>query len=257
MYKYFTVQTIGNIFIITINRPKTLNNLNAPACRELSDIWDSYLANPLLWVAIITGAGEKAFCAGHDLLEDFDATMPDSGWAGLSHRETFDKPLIAAVNGAALGGGWEIALSADIVVANPKAVFGLPEPKVGFAALGGGTRMLPQRIPHHIAMGLLLTGKTISADTALNWGLLNEIANDETVLEVAMRWANDILKCSPAALMATKQSVQQSVLPSGGMGELKTFELILADELHNNPDTHEGLLAYKEKRPPKWASHYT
>jgi hypothetical protein len=169
MGKFVKTQAEGHILTVTLDRPGVLNALHAPACHELAAIWDDFAANDDLWVAIINGTG-KAFCAGHDLVDGFFDAMPESGWAGLARRESLNKPLICAVQGYAFGGGWEIAMACDIVIADTSAAFALPEPRVGFAALGGGANRLVRRMPWHVAMGLLLTGNRIDAETAHRWG---------------------------------------------------------------------------------------
>ncbi|KCZ64643.1 enoyl-CoA hydratase-related protein [Hyphomonas atlantica] len=252
MTHFVRTETIGNFLIVTLDRPAVLNSLHAPACHELSMIWDDFLEDDNLWLAIVTGTGDQAFCAGHDLVEDFHAPMPKSGWAGLSHRTEFHKPLIAAVNGLALGGGWEIALEADIIVSHPRARFGLPEPKVGFAALGGGARMLPKRMPYHVAMGLMLTGDTLSADEALHFGLVNEISPEDGLMETAMAWAEKLKKCAPLALRATKRIARRSMAPVHTLDDLYSLELQLADMLSKSSDTQEGLSAFAERRSPVW-----
>ena len=252
MAEFIETQTEGRILTITMNRPGQLNCLNARACHELSGVWDEFIANDELWVAIITGAGPKAFCAGHDLAEDFFEPMPASGWAGLSHRTDLDKPVIAAVNGLALGGGWEIALLSDIIIAAPSARFGLPEPRVGFAALGGGARLLPHRMPYHVAMGLMLTGETIGADEAMGYGLVNEIARDGDVVDTARKWARSILQCSPGALRCTKQVGRASQEPAETRTCLQALEVNLAQSLSDTEDIREGLQAFREKRAPVW-----
>jgi enoyl-CoA hydratase/carnithine racemase len=252
MAQFIRSETVGHALVVTLDRPQVLNSLHAPACQELSSVWDKFLENDDLWMAVVTGAGDKAFCAGHDLVDDFHHPMPASGWAGLSHRMDFNKPLIAAVNGLALGGGWEIALEADIVVSDPRAVFGLPEPKVGFAALGGGARMLPQQIPYHRAMGLLLTGDTLTANDALSWGLVNEISEEGRVMDTAMQWVQKLLKCAPMALRASKQIAREAHYPAATRTGLQSIELRLAEQLSQTSDTAEGLAAFAEKRRPDW-----
>lgn len=252
MGTFVKTETKGRILQVTLDRPRALNSLHAPACHELANVWDNFLADDELWLAIVTGSGDKAFCAGHDLVDDFYAPMPATGWAGLSHRNDFTKPLIAAVNGLALGGGWEIALNADIIISDPDAKYGLTEPKIGFAALGGGARMLPKRMPYHLAMGLMLTGDTISAQEAKNHGLINEISPKDGALETAFNWAERVLTCSPMALRATKQIAQISLEPTVARQAIQLLEHQLADQLEKSNDAAEGLSAFSQKRQPVW-----
>ncbi|WP_169711762.1 enoyl-CoA hydratase-related protein [Henriciella litoralis] len=252
MAELISTEVTDGILTITLNRPNALNSLNAAACFELSDIFDRFDQDDSQRVAIITGAGDKAFCAGHDLIEDFDEPMPETGWAGLSHRSGLNKPLIAAVNGFALGGGWELAMLCDVVVADPRASFGLPEPKVGFAALGGGARLLPHRVPYHIAMGLLLTGRSMPAEDAARLGLVNEVSAPGKVLETARQWADDMLSCAPLALQMSKQLALASADPASLREPLQKMEVELTNELIKSKDAWEGMAAFAEKRAPVW-----
>jgi enoyl-CoA hydratase/carnithine racemase len=250
-YKYCRTHIDGRVLTITLDRPKVLNSLNAPACFELDAIFDDFERDPDLWIAIITGAGDRAFCAGHDLADAPDEPMPKTGWAGLAERTTCTKPLIAAVNGVAMGGGFEIALACDIVIADERASFALSEPKVGAVALGGGAQRLALRLPNAIAMGLLLTGKRIEAAEAHRWGLVTEIAPAGTCMEVARRWANDILACAPLAVRFTKQLAVEA--REGSLAELigrRAREV--APQLFASEDTQEGIRAFLEKRRPVW-----
>ena len=250
--KLIGTELSDGILTITLNRAPALNSLNAAACFELSDIFDRFAEDDSQRVAIITGSGDKAFCAGHDLIEDFDEPMPETGWAGLSHRSGLNKPLIAAVNGFALGGGWELAMLCDVVVADPRASFGLPEPKVGFAALGGGARLLPHRVPYHIAMGLLLTGRSMSAEDAARLGLVNEVSAPGKVLDTAREWAEDMLSCAPLALKMSKQLALASADPASLREPLQKMEVELTNELIKSKDAWEGMAAFAEKRAPIW-----
>lgn len=251
MGKFVKTQAEGHILTVTLDRPEVLNALHALACHELAAIWDDFAANDDLWVAIITGAG-KAFCAGHDLVDGFFDAMPESGWAGLARREGLNKPLICAIHGYAFGGGWEIAMACDIVIADSTAVFALPEPRVGFAALGGGANRLVRRMPWHVAMGLLLTGNRINAETAHRWGAVTEVAPAGTALAVARRYAEDILTCAPQAVRATKEAARATVEPDAAERDLYALSLRLAAHLTTLQDTREGLDAFAQKRPPVW-----
>ncbi|MET0363702.1 MAG: enoyl-CoA hydratase-related protein, partial [Sphingobium sp.] len=174
-WRYVEVERDGPLTIVTINRPEVHNALNAEAHDELEAIFDAFAADDAQWVAIITGAGVKAFCAGHDLKQQAAGgglTNPPTGFAGMTSRFDLDKPVIAAVNGLAMGGGFELALACDIVVAAQNASFALPEVKVGIAALGGGIQRLPREIGLKRAMGMLLTGRRLSADEGLALGFV-------------------------------------------------------------------------------------
>lgn len=250
MYEHIRLQREGRLLVVTLNRPHVLNSLHAPACFELDRAWNDFAADPELWVAIVTGEG-RAFCAGHDLADGPDEPMPASGWAGLSERSPIEKPIIAAVNGHAFGGGFEIVLAADIAIVDEKAKLALSEPKVGAVALGGGAQRLVRRAPAAIAMGMLLTGRAITADDALRYGLANEVAPHGTALEVAKRWAADILACSPLAVRATKRLAMEAL--EGDLPRtIKTRSAEVVREIFDWEDTREGIAAFNEKRAPVW-----
>ncbi len=164
--QYCKIERDGHLLTITINRPEVMNALHPPACLELEKVFDDFTADPELWVAILTGAGDRAFSAGNDL--KFQAAhgkiaRAKTGFAGLTSRFDLSKPVIAAVNGIAMGGGFEIALACDLIIASETAVFALPEPRVGMAALAGGLHRLPRQIGLKRAMGMILTARE-SAD---------------------------------------------------------------------------------------------
>jgi enoyl-CoA hydratase/carnithine racemase len=249
-YEHVKVARDGRILTITLSRPQVLNSLHAPACFELAEIWDIFDADPDLWIAILTGEG-RAFCAGHDLVDDPDEPMPPSGWAGIAERRQIHKPIIAAINGPAYGGGLEMALSADILVIDAGARVALSEPKVGGIAMGGGAQRLVRRLPAAIAMEMLLTGRAMDAEEAMHWGLVNEVAPAGTALDRARDWAEKILKCSPLAIRETKKLAIEAL-----EGDLP--EMITAGAREGNAkvftweDTAEGIAAFKEKRTPVW-----
>jgi len=253
MGQYSKAETEGHLLIVTIERPEVMNALHPMANQELSDIFDEFAANPELWVAIITGAGDKAFSAGNDLkwtVQHGLPRMPRSGFAALTTRFDLVKPIIAAVNGFALGGGLEIALACDLIVAAEHATLGLPEPKVGLMAAAGGVHRLPRQIPLRIAMGMLLTGRPLTAADALRYGLVNEVVPKSELLAAATRWAEAIAECSPLSVQASKQAAL------GGLG--LPFEEALGksypavNKLFASEDAKEGPRAFAEKRKPVW-----
>ncbi len=252
MPKHFLLDREGPLLIVSINRPHVRNALHAEACHELSRIWDDFQADPDLWVAIVTGVGDKAFCSGHDLLDGFNEPMPPTGWAGMADRADITKPLIAAVNGYCFGGGWEIALCCDVIVADESAVFSFSEPRVGFAALGGGADRLTARIPAPIAMGILLTGRRVDSTEAARWGLVNEVVPNGTCVERARAWAAEIMKCAPRAVQFTKEIAIRSIEGPGDHSSLIGRRRELARELRRLEDTREGIKAFAEKRTPVW-----
>lgn len=251
-YSYCKVERDGRLLIVTLDRPHAMNSLHAPACFELHEIFDAFEADPELWVAIVTGEGDRAFCAGHDLVEAPDEKMPASGWAGLSQRTGLDKPIIAAVNGVAMGGGFEIVLACDIVVADERATFALSEPRVGAVALGGGVFRLTQGLPRATAMGLLLTGRRMDAAEAKVLGLVNEVAPAGQSLDAARRWAEDILKCAPLCVRQTKRLALQATEGGELADQIRHAEDEVSAFLFATEDTQEGIRAFKEKRKPVW-----
>jgi crotonobetainyl-CoA hydratase len=176
--------------------------------------------------------------------------MGNGGFGGLTARFDLFKPVIAAVNGLALGGGFEIALAADIIVAADNARFGLPEPKVGLAALAGGMHRLPRHIPIKIAMGMMMTGRHVLAEEAIRWGIVNEVVPGARLREAAERWASEILECSPVSVRATKEAAMQGLgLPlEQAMGQ----GFPLTSELFRSEDMMEGVMAFAQKRKPDW-----
>src|SRR5271163_3803073 len=178
-YEFVRVERDGPITTVTLNRPEVMNALHSPAHFELGEVFDNFAADPGQWVAIVTGAGERAFSAGNDLKHQAGGGKlgsPPSGFAGLTSRFDLTKPLIAAVNGVAMGGGFEIALACDLIVASEAAIFALPEPRVGLAALAGGLHRLPRQIGLKRAMSMILTGRRVPASEGEALGFVNEVA---------------------------------------------------------------------------------
>src|SRR5207302_2497892 len=198
--------------LVTINRPEVMNALHSEAHWEFDAVWNDFAAREDLWVGIITGAGERAFSAGNDLKVQAAGRRgkrPKTGFAGLTSRFDLDKPMIAAVNGVAMGGGFETALACDIIVAAENAVFALPEPRVGLIA-GSGVHRLPRLIGPKAAMGMILTGRRVSAAEGKELGFVNEVVPQGEALAAAKRWASHILECSPIAIRASKQVASRS-----------------------------------------------
>lgn len=251
----------GRVAYVTINRPEVRNALNPLANAELGQAFDDFAADPEVWVAIITGAGDQAFCAGNDLkataARDSAREAGESqklrfsgGFGGLTARFNLFKPVISAVNGWAMGGGFEIALASDIVVASHNARFGLPEPRVGLIAAAGGVHRLPRKMPQTLAMGLMLTGRSIDAATAFGYGLVNEVVTQCELMACAQRWANEILECSPLAVRATKEAALAGAALSLGDAVKNRFDGVAA--MAKSEDRIEGPRAFSEKRKPNW-----
>jgi crotonobetainyl-CoA hydratase len=253
-HQFCTVQDEGRLRVVTLNRPEVLNALHADANDELSAVWDEFAARDDLWVGIITGAGGRAFSAGNDLkVQASGKRRPNGprGFAGLSHRFDLDKPLIAAVNGVAMGGGFETALACDIIIAAENAVFALPEPRVGLVAGAGGVHRLPRIIGMKNAMSMILTGRRVSAGVGLELGFVAEVVPEGRALEAAKRWAGLILECSPKAVRASKQAAYR------GMDEMKLETAMRTvypaqQENMDSQDYIEGPKAFAEKRKPNW-----
>src|SRR3954454_11851959 len=177
-YEFVHVEREGPVTVVTLNRPEVMNALHSPAHFELGEAFDAFAADPEQWVGIVTGAGERAFSAGTALKHQAPGgkmASPPSGFAGLTSRFDLTKPLIAAVNGVAMGGGFEIALACDIIIASEAAVFALPEPRVGLAALAGGLHRLPRAIGTKRALGMILTARHVTAREGHELGFVNEV----------------------------------------------------------------------------------
>ena len=248
----------GNVLIITINRPEARNAVNSAVSIAVGDALAAAQDDPEVRVVVITGAGEKSFCAGADLKaisRRENLYHPDHGEWGFAGyvRHFIDKPTIAAVNGTALGGGTELALASDLVVARESATFGLPEVKRGLIAAAGGVFRIAQQLPPKVAMELLFTGEPMSAADALKWGLINEVVPDGTELEAALALAQRITVNAPLAVQASKRvayGADDGVITDDEPGWARTtreFPTLLKSE-----DAKEGPLAFAEKRQPVW-----
>ena len=254
-YQFATYEKKGRVAIVTINRPERMNSLHPPANFELDEIWNDFERDPEVWVGILTGAGDKAFSAGNDLRFTAEhgrdiVRVADSGFGGLANRSTCWKPILAAVNGYALGGGFEMALACDIIIAADHARLGLPEPRVGLMAGGGGVQRLPRMIPSKIAMGYILTGRQMTAQEAHRLGVVNEVVPLPELMPTVLRWADEILECAPLSIRASKQAALM------GLGHPLDVALKLnfteAERMRRSEDTVEGPRAFAEKRKPRW-----
>jgi enoyl-CoA hydratase/carnithine racemase len=256
MPEFCKVEREGRLWIVTINRPDVMNSLHPPANMELAKVWDEFEADSEAWVGIITGAGDRAFSAGNDLKYQASGAdmrgQPDSGFAGLTSRFSLTKPLIAAVNGVAMGGGFEIALSCDIIVASDKAIFALPEPRVGLAALAGGLQRLPRMIPLKQAMGMILTGRRVGAQEGKELGFVTDVAPHDELLKRARGWAEQILECSPLSIRASKQTAMQSLNVADLKDSMQNSRYSTIAEMARSQDFVEGPKAFAEKRKPQW-----
>jgi enoyl-CoA hydratase/carnithine racemase len=255
MPEFCKVARDGRLLTVTIARPDVMNALHPPANFELEKVFDEFAADPELWVAIVTGEGERAFCAGNDL--KFQAAgggkveIAPKGFGGLTARYDLVKPVIAAVNGVAMGGGFEIALACDLIIASENATFALPEPRVGLAALAGGMHRLPRQIPLKHAMGMLLTGRRVSAREGYTLGFVNEVVPPAELMSAARRWADEILACAPLSVRASKQcaydGLAASSIETAMQGRYDQLGAMLRSE-----DFVEGPRAFAQKRKPAW-----
>lgn len=258
-YQYIQVEKQDHLTTITINRPQVRNALHMPANRELDQAFNEFCADDEAWVAILTGSGKESFSTGNDMKwlaeHGIDALLRgmqslQGGFGGITSRFACFKPIIAAVNGSALGGGFEMVLACDIVVASESAVFGLPEPRVGIVAGAGGVQRLPRMMPYQLAMGLLLSGDTITAADALRYGIVNEITSQTEVIPAAIRWAQKIIQCAPLAVRAAKEGAF--------LGQQRPLNEIVGKlypgltTVMKSEDVMEGARAFAEKRPPVW-----
>lgn len=255
--QFCTVKRDGHLTVVTLNRPEVMNALHYEADLELDGVWSEFADDPEQWVAIVTGAGDRAFSTGNDLKAHAELggarRFPPSGFAGMTKRLDLDKPVISAVNGIAMGGGFELALATDIVIAADTATFALSEPRVGLAALAGGTQYLPRAIGLPRAMGILLTGRRVPAAEAYELGFVTAVAPAGDVMGEARRWAAQILECSPVALRATKQVARRSALGNGFVDYFSGADAAV-QLMRDSPDYLEGPRAFAEKRKPCWGS---
>lgn len=250
----FDVQ--DNVARIIIDRPDRMNAVDRAAHKRLIEIWDEVENNADIRCAVLTGSGDRAFCAGADMKDDSSLTGVQyweqfgANFGGISLRKSLSKPVIARVNGLALGGGLEMVLGCDIVIAADSARFGLPEAKVGRMPLDGGMVMLPRLIPRNIAVGMMMTGRMVHAPEMQKYGLLNAVVPFDELDSETDRWVSEILACAPLSVQAIKATVRQTAhLPMQDAYNTRLPELIAALE---SEDSEEGVTAFREKRAPVW-----
>jgi acetyl-CoA C-acetyltransferase len=253
-YDNVLIRRDGHVLEVTINRPGQRNALTPPANDELDEVFDAFFADPGLWVAILTGAGDKAFSAGNDLLWSASGKpmwVPENGFGGLTSRTPLPKPVIAAVNGFAMGGGTEIVLACHLVVADETARFALSEVQVGLIAGAGGLIRLPRVLPPKLANEMILTGRRLTAGEALQHGLVNRVVPAGTALDGARALAREILAASPTSVRISLQVMEET------QGIADTVEAVTRptgaiDDLLLSDDMIEGLTAFARKRRPQW-----
>ncbi len=239
---------------VRLNRPDRLNAIDQQTERELDAIWSEINDRSGIRCAVLTGTG-RAFCAGADMKEEgpegiaYWSMTGRYGFAGIACGGRLNCPLIAKVNGLAFGGGFEIVLGCDIVIASDSATFGLPEPRVGRLPLDGMI-VLPRMIPRNLALGMLLTGRSVPAKQLAIWGLINEVVPDECLDDTVNSWIKDILSCAPLSLKAIKRCVNDTADMNVAKAR-RHHSLSLAEAL-GSLDAQEGVNAFREKRVPVW-----
>jgi enoyl-CoA hydratase/carnithine racemase len=256
-YQNIRYEQFDRIVRVTIEREASRNALDNQSNIELGHAFDRFAADDDAWVAIITGTGNKAFSAGNDLKaaargDVLEHDKWSGGMGGLCTRHDLFKPVIAAVNGAAFGGGFEIVLACDMVIAADHARFALPEARIGKLAGAGGVHRLPRALPWQRAMGMLLTGDEISAHLALDWGIINAVVAADDLEKAAMDLATRLSLLSPLALRATKEAAMRGLtLP---LDEAIATSFPSRDVLRASSDFNEGARAFAEKRAPVWTA---
>jgi enoyl-CoA hydratase/carnithine racemase len=258
-YELIKVEKKEHITIVTINRPDVMNAISPPTSAELDNAFNEFDEDPEAWICIVTGAGDRAFSAGNDLkyqaqhgVEKMREIMKGvkGGFAGITSRYDCYKPFIAAVNGLALGGGFEIALACDIIIAVEEAVFGLPEPRVGLIPGAGGVHRLPRQIPYHLAMDMIMTSKRINAQQAMQYGIVSEVVPRAELLSTAEKKAAEILLGAPLSIRACKEATLKGLGVPLEEALKTTYPGQIA--MRKSEDLIEGPRAFAEKRPPKW-----
>ena len=249
---------------IVIDRPEVLNALDLRTHEELAAVWDDVEADDEVRVAVLTGAGDRAFSVGQDLKERARLTEQGAppttfgsrgqpGWPRLTERFALSKPVIARVHGYALGGGFELALACDIIVASDQAVFGLPEVRLGLVPGAGGAFRLARQLPLKTAMGHLLTGRPLTAAEALRYGLVNEVVPYEDLDRAVTEWTDDLVRSAPLSVRAIKEAVLKSVdMP---LEDAFSTPYQWEERRRQSRDAAEGVRAFNEKRDPQWSGH--
>jgi enoyl-CoA hydratase/carnithine racemase len=256
-FQFIKYEKKDRIAYLTLNRPDVLNAMHPPAHQEIAAAMEDFNADNESWVAIISGAGERAFCAGMDLRYrppegEQPAPMPPGGFGGLTNPRYYSiwKPIIAAVHGFCLGGGLELAMACDVIIAADNTQLGLPEARRGTLPGGMGQHRLPRKMPANIAMGYLLTGKTMTAEEASRYMLVNEVVPVDQLMTAAERWAAEIMEAAPLSIRAIKQAALQGLDMS--LDEAANTEFEAQKAVRGSEDAREGRTAFAERRKPVW-----
>lgn len=251
------LDVLEGVATVTIDRPDRMNAVDLATETRLEEIWMQMEADDTIRCAVLTGAGDRAFCAGADMKSntgksglEYWASLNPNGFGGIAMRRTLNVPIIARVNGLALGGGMEMVLGCDIVVAADSARFGLPEAKVGRLPLDGGMVMLQRLIPEKIAAGLMMTGRMMGAAEAASYGLVNAVVPQDELDREIDKWVVDIMSCAPLSL----RSIKQTIRDTGHLNIHEARALKLSETIRalGSEDAEEGVTAFREKRPPVW-----
>lgn len=256
-FQFIDVRVRDHVTNVTLDRPEVMNAINPQMHEELQTMFDTFSADDNQFLCVIRGAGERAFCAGSDLKAIAGAgkhlPYPANGYAGLIERFDLNKPLIAAVDGFALGGGFEIALACDIIIATDRSSFGLPEPLVGAVALGGGVHRLARQIGLKQAMGMVLSAERVSAAEGLRMGFVNTVVGVDEFDTAVDDWCERILRCAPLSIAASKEAIMRGLDESSLQAAMINQEDYSAFyRWRRAEDTREGPKAFAEKRPPIW-----
>lgn len=247
----------GHIAHVRLNRPKALNAIDSEMDQGLLEAWQEINRNRDIWVAVLSAEGDRAFCVGADVSGGAERPSRMALGGGLTGvggpTVTLKKPLVAAVQGYVLGGGFELAMCADIIVAANTAQFGLPETKVGIIGEAGIMHRAARQLPHRVAMGMILTGDRMKADEAMHYGLVNEVVEPGELAAAALRWAEKITANSPLAVQAAKAAVLQRLDWPLDVALATRFEPI--EEYAYSEDRVEGRRAFAEKRKPEWKGY--
>ena len=258
MKKSVNCEIYDEVLLITLDRPKA-NAIDSLTSHELGEAFVSFRDNAKLRVAVIIGAGDRFFCGGWDLKaaaqgEAVDADFGPGGFAGLTELWDLNKPVIAAVNGLAVGGGFELALAADLIIAANNAEFFVPEATLGIIPDSGGVLRLPRRLPKAIATELLMTGRRMDVEEAKKYGLVNRSCELKLLQEKAIQWAHKIAQSAPLSLAAIKAVIRETdqLDLESAYAKMRSGEIEAYQEMLKSEDAKEGPIAFSEKRSPKW-----